>query len=83
MSYGNSNYDFKFKPVNEDIKDMHFEHYEAETGMECVVGTCPTKTWSTTNELANAISYMHNHIYFMVSLTIDYEGVLTSIGLYS
>ncbi len=82
VSYGNSNYDFKFKPVIDEMKDMHFEQYEAETGMECVVGTCPTKPWSTTNELANAISYMHNHKYFLVRLTKDYEGVLTSIGLY-
>ena len=82
VSYGNSNYDFKFKPVIDEMKDMHFEQYEAETGMECVVGTCPTKPWSTTNELANAISYMHNHKYFLVRLTKDYEGVLASIGLY-
>ena len=83
VSYGNSNYDFKFKPVIDEMADTHFTDFEAETGMECVIGTGPTKPWSTTTELANAISYMHSHKYILVRKAKDYEGVVSGIGLYA
>lgn len=78
VSYGNSNYDFKFKPVIDEMEDKHYTDYEKLTGEECVLGSGPTKPWATTIELTNAISYMHTHKYLLVRTKKDFEEVLSN-----
>ncbi len=79
VSYGNSNYDFKYQPVIEEMQNVYYNQYEEITGEEFIIASGSTKAWATTKELCNAISYMHNHKYSLVREVEDYETTLKAI----